>query len=437
MTALIDIGAPAGRPTGPRGAAPTSRVVDSPALDAGASSATRPTPASVPFADLVLPAANPAPRARDDGGDGADRTSTGRDGRRGHQHPGSDLPTTDAAALATALGSLLGVPIPYRDDATTGAHRTPGPSGDVAADEAHVAIGAIGHTGRSHGAAKTGPSHPGVPERPPTQPAARATGTPFDGHVPLDGGSDGPSPARAEGHPQRHDAAASGSLPPSAVATPTAVATPSAVAIPAAVAIPSAVAIPAAVAIPSADAATAATAGPRVPLAVHAAASHTATPSPAPAATVVPAPSATLPPPMPAAPAVLQPALSGALARLHDRADGTYQLRVSVHPADLGVVNVVATVSHGSIAVVLSCPEHGARAVLGDALPQLRQQLVDTGFAGVDVGLGAPQQEQRQPAAPGRRTPSPTTAHHHPVDAVASAPVTRTTASRAALDRWL
>jgi len=190
-----------------------------------------------------------------------------------------------------------------------------------------------------------------------------------------------------------------------------------------------------AAAIPDADAAAAIAAGPLAPLAAHAAAPHTAIA--APAATVVPAPPATVAPPVPAAPALLQPALSGALARLRDRADGTYQLRVSVHPADLGVVNVVATVSHGSIAVVLSCPEHGARAVLGDALPQLRQHLVDTGFAGVDVGLGAPQQEQRQPAAPERRTPSPTTAHHHPVDAATPVPVTRTTGSRAALDRWL
>lgn len=102
------------------------------------------------------------------------------------------------------------------------------------------------------------------------------------------------------------------------------------------------------------------------------------------------------PPPVPMA----QPELAGTLARLRSAADGTYQLRVSVHPAELGGVNVTATVQHGVLSVVLS-PDPTAHHAISQALPQLRAHLADQGFVGVDVGLGSPQQGGGQPGEQG------------------------------------
>lgn len=95
-----------------------------------------------------------------------------------------------------------------------------------------------------------------------------------------------------------------------------------------------------------------------------------------------------------------QPDLAGTLARLRTAADGTYQMRVSVHPAELGGVNVVATVHHGVLSVLLS-PDPTAHHAISQALPQLRAHLADQGFVGVDVGLGSPQNGSGQPGEQG------------------------------------
>lgn len=86
-----------------------------------------------------------------------------------------------------------------------------------------------------------------------------------------------------------------------------------------------------------------------------------------------------------------QPDLAGTLARLRVAGDGTYQMRVTVHPAELGGVNVIATVHHGVLTVSLT-PDPTAHQAISQALPQLRAHLADQGFVGVDVGLGTPQQ---------------------------------------------
>ncbi|MBN9610558.1 MAG: hypothetical protein BGO26_16230 [Actinobacteria bacterium 69-20] len=118
--------------------------------------------------------------------------------------------------------------------------------------------------------------------------------------------------------------------------------------------------------------------------------------------TAAPAP----PPPAPSQPPsqqLSQPDLAGTLAQLRAATDGTYQMRVAVHPAELGGVNVTAIVHHGMLTVTLS-PDQTAHHAISQALPQLRAHLADQGFVGVDVGLGSPPQGGNQAGQQGSRT---------------------------------
>lgn len=124
------------------------------------------------------------------------------------------------------------------------------------------------------------------------------------------------------------------------------------------------------------------------------------------------------------------------LARLRGAGDGTYQLRVSVHPAELGAVDVTATVRHGSIHVVLA-PDHAARGTISDALPQLRHHLADAGFSGIDLGLGHPSPEQRDPHATAGAAPSSGPDGEDTAAPADTPPPPRTRSTTAGLDRWL
>jgi flagellar hook-length control protein FliK len=95
--------------------------------------------------------------------------------------------------------------------------------------------------------------------------------------------------------------------------------------------------------------------------------------------------------PMPTPFAQAQPDVANILAQLRGRSDGTYQLRAQVHPAELGVVAITATVHHGALTLTLS-PDQAAQQAISQSLPQLRQHLADQGFTGVNVGLGSPDQ---------------------------------------------
>ena len=149
----------------------------------------------------------------------------------------------------------------------------------------------------------------------------------------------------------------------------------------------------------AATAAAATTAGAATP-AAHL--TGTATPAPTtPAAAPTPPPPT--PPSQPLSQALSQPDLAGTLAQLRAATDGTYQMRVAVHPAELGGVNVTAIVHHGVLTVTLS-PAQTAHHAISQALPQLRAHLADQGFVGVDVGLGSPPQGGNQAGQQGSRT---------------------------------
>jgi hypothetical protein len=99
-----------------------------------------------------------------------------------------------------------------------------------------------------------------------------------------------------------------------------------------------------------------------------------------------------------------QPALTSALARLHVNGDGTQQLSVQLHPAELGAVSVTATISNGTLNVTVACADQAARAAVTAALPSLHHQLSAAGFTGVDVNFGGPSQQAPQQHADPRGT---------------------------------
>lgn len=83
---------------------------------------------------------------------------------------------------------------------------------------------------------------------------------------------------------------------------------------------------------------------------------------------------------------LMQPEISAALAQLRGQADGNYQLRAAIHPAELGAVEITASIRGGNLTVLLSADTSAHQAV-SQALEQLREQLADAGFTGVDVSL--------------------------------------------------
>ncbi|HEV7204486.1 MAG TPA: flagellar hook-length control protein FliK [Jatrophihabitans sp.] len=87
------------------------------------------------------------------------------------------------------------------------------------------------------------------------------------------------------------------------------------------------------------------------------------------------------------APLPEQPLLLGALSRLRDRGNGVHELTVSLHPAELGAVNLTAVVRDGSITVSLAVVDPAARAAVTSALPGLHHDLAQSGFSGVDVSV--------------------------------------------------
>jgi flagellar hook-length control protein FliK len=77
-----------------------------------------------------------------------------------------------------------------------------------------------------------------------------------------------------------------------------------------------------------------------------------------------------------------------ALVPLRTKQDGTHELTIALHPAELGPIQLVARLDHGALHIDLASASEAARAVLRDALPQLRTDLVGAGFGSVGVVLG-------------------------------------------------
>lgn len=114
------------------------------------------------------------------------------------------------------------------------------------------------------------------------------------------------------------------------------------------------------------------------------------------------APSTTAVTPPPAASAARAPAapdepqtplndqLSTVLLPAARQADGSYQVNIRLQPEDLGVVHVELHLDAGTVSVSLHADGDATRDMLRQNLPQLRQQLADSGLTTgqFDVGNG-------------------------------------------------
>ncbi|GIJ52518.1 flagellar hook-length control protein FliK [Virgisporangium aurantiacum] len=97
------------------------------------------------------------------------------------------------------------------------------------------------------------------------------------------------------------------------------------------------------------------------------------------------APAAPGQPPAPQLPPAAQLALR--LAPLRAGPDGTHQLTILLHPAELGAVSVVATVKGDQLSVQLTGATEVGRDALRAALPELERDLRDGGFATLTLNV--------------------------------------------------
>ncbi len=121
-------------------------------------------------------------------------------------------------------------------------------------------------------------------------------------------------------------------------------------------------------------------------------------PGASPAAVAAPAVPTTAPAPTtePAAPPAPAPPVSGQVAQqvavLRTAPDGTHTMTVVLTPETLGPVEVQVTLSQGSVDLALKSATEAGRAVLLEALPDLRRDLASAGLscsnASVDRDVG-------------------------------------------------
>jgi flagellar hook-length control protein FliK len=133
-----------------------------------------------------------------------------------------------------------------------------------------------------------------------------------------------------------------------------------------------------------------------------------------------------------------QPALTNSLARLRQHGDGSHELTVQLHPAELGAVNISAVIRDGQLTVTVACADDAARAAVTAALPALHQQLSSAGFGGVDVHFGGPSHGQHD--APDKQQPTSQDRperDERPREPVLASRTNRRSSSERALDRLL
>lgn len=118
---------------------------------------------------------------------------------------------------------------------------------------------------------------------------------------------------------------------------------------------------------------------------VDAAAASAVQPAPAPASGVM---AETAPPAQAQTPASQ---VAAYLTPLRRGPDGTHRLTVDLYPEDLGHIKVVAEVKGGEIAVRLAGSTEAGRQALATALPELRKDLIDSGFGGCSLDLATDQ----------------------------------------------
>jgi flagellar hook-length control protein FliK len=120
--------------------------------------------------------------------------------------------------------------------------------------------------------------------------------------------------------------------------------------------------------------------------------------APAPAVASAHAPAAADVPPAPIVRDVEQPELAAAFGRLRSGPNGTAEITVALHPAELGAVQVRARLHNGTLDVTVACADDAALTAVTAALPSLHAHLAALGS--VDVRLGDATSGQGRPPTP-------------------------------------
>jgi flagellar hook-length control protein FliK len=142
--------------------------------------------------------------------------------------------------------------------------------------------------------------------------------------------------------------------------------------------------------------------------------------------------------------------VAGPVLALRAGGDGSHQLIVALHPAELGPVNVHVRIEGNLMTIQLASASETAHDALRDALPQLRSELQSAGLSSASVsvdltsggsgGLGGsgafanPRQGTGEPSSPAGAVPAdpaPAAQRHR------STGGRNSTYSSAGLDRWL
>jgi flagellar hook-length control protein FliK len=93
------------------------------------------------------------------------------------------------------------------------------------------------------------------------------------------------------------------------------------------------------------------------------------------------------------------------MSRLRVAPGGTTALSVALHPAEIGSVQITASLAHGTLNVTVACADQAARDAVSAALPALHQALNATAAqnsAAVNLGFAtaaAPGTQQTGPQA--------------------------------------
>jgi flagellar hook-length control protein FliK len=100
-----------------------------------------------------------------------------------------------------------------------------------------------------------------------------------------------------------------------------------------------------------------------------------------------------------------QPALGAAVGALRSRSDGSHELTLALHPADLGAVRVHARLHDGTLDVTLSCADESVREAVTAALPALHQQLSELGAGTIAIAADAQHQQPERQHSSGNDQP--------------------------------
>jgi flagellar hook-length control protein FliK len=131
--------------------------------------------------------------------------------------------------------------------------------------------------------------------------------------------------------------------------------------------------------------------------------------------------------------------LAGPVLSLRTAGNGSHQLTIALHPAELGPVNLHVKIVGDSMAIQLASTSEGAHDALREALPQLRQELQAAGLGNVDLSLdlgGAPSGNHAQAGNQAQAGFGQPEAGYQTEQPVRTAP-RRSTTTESGLDRWL